>query len=285
MSEKGKSALVIQGGSLRSIFTSGVLDAFMANRFDPFDIYIGVSGGAMCLSFYLTKQYKTTHDIMMGASQDSNFISIRQFFYEEGYVNLAYLQEFTEKNHPLDVEAGMEHLTGRSFEAVATNMETGDPVYLRPNAENWKLHLKASSTLPFFTKGYCTVDNQKLMDGGWSDPIPVKAAIARGATKIAVIRTLPQDYELTWSYLGVLGSYIHRNNPGLAKRFSHDYEIYNDTIRFMKNPPEGIEIHQISPTDFLKTGSYSTALDKLKHDYRWGMEQGNDFLRNFGERF
>ena len=55
---KGKTALLIQGGALKSIFTAGVLDAFIAARFDPFDIYIGVSGGSMCLSYYLTQDYK-----------------------------------------------------------------------------------------------------------------------------------------------------------------------------------------------------------------------------------
>ena len=53
-----KISLVIEGGGFKSVFSAGVLDAFLINQFNPFDIYIGVSSGAMCLSYYLANQYK-----------------------------------------------------------------------------------------------------------------------------------------------------------------------------------------------------------------------------------
>ena len=36
-----KIALVIEGG-FKSVFSAGVLDAFIINNFNPFDIYLGV---------------------------------------------------------------------------------------------------------------------------------------------------------------------------------------------------------------------------------------------------
>ena len=58
-----KIALVIQGGTLRTIFTAGVLDGFMSLRFFPFQYMVGVSGGAMCLAYYVSRQRKCAYDI------------------------------------------------------------------------------------------------------------------------------------------------------------------------------------------------------------------------------
>jgi len=59
MNKKEKIALVIEGGGFKYVFYAGVLDAFLINKFNPFDIYISVSSGAMCLSYYVANQYKT----------------------------------------------------------------------------------------------------------------------------------------------------------------------------------------------------------------------------------
>ena len=63
MDKKEKIALVIEGGGFKSVFSAGVLDAFLMNKFNPFDIYIGVSSGSMSLSYYITGQYKTYFSI------------------------------------------------------------------------------------------------------------------------------------------------------------------------------------------------------------------------------
>ncbi len=49
-----KSALVVEGGAMRGIFASGVLDIFMKNEFMPYDFAIGVSAGASNLLGYLS---------------------------------------------------------------------------------------------------------------------------------------------------------------------------------------------------------------------------------------
>ncbi len=280
-----KAALVVQGGALRSVFTSGVLDAFLACNFNPFQSYIGVSGGAMCLSFYLSEQYKVTFQIMSQIAQDDRFINFKHLFRDEGYVNLSFLEQFTNEHYSLQVDKALAFLQERTFEVVTTNMENGEAEYLTPTAENWMRCLRASSTLPFLTRGYCRLDGMKLMDGGWSDPIPVQRMVQQGMDKVVVIRTLPKDHRLEWSFMGLLGGYYHRGNPGLAKRFSEDYEYYNATIDFLNDPAHADKIIQIAPEDFLKTGTYSTSPEKLYHDYRWGLEQGMDFIHQYGHLF
>lgn len=275
-------ALVIQGGSLRSIFTSGVLDAFLEMDYNPFDGYIGVSGGAMCLSYYLSKQKGATRKIISDISQDPRFINIWNAFSDEGYVNLAYLEEYSQSRFPLDINTALKSIKDKYFGVVATNIADGEPVYLKPAKGSWMECLNATATLPFFTRGTTDLGKLRLMDGGWSDPIPVKKAYALGARKIVAIRTVPTDYKQDWSLLGVFGGFYHRTNSDLSWRFNKDYEYYNDSVDFANNPPEGCTIYQIAPPHILKTKDYKATPASCKSDYHLGYRMGKLFIERLG---
>ena len=47
--ENKKTALIIEGGGQRGVFSFGITDTFIARNYDPFDIYIGVSNGVAVL--------------------------------------------------------------------------------------------------------------------------------------------------------------------------------------------------------------------------------------------
>ena len=61
MNEKGvfagKKVLILEGGGFKTSFTGGVLDAFRSVSFDPFQSYIGVSGGSIAISYFLSNKY------------------------------------------------------------------------------------------------------------------------------------------------------------------------------------------------------------------------------------
>ena len=270
-----KMALVIQGGTLRSIFTAGVLDGFMSLRFFPFHYMAGVSGGAMCLSYYITRQRKCAYDILLNIFNDDEFISWKNIFSEEGMINLDYLIKYAKQNHPTDLKKFRRFSKNRLIEIVTTSYYTGKPIYIVPNTQNVFDVIKASSTLPFLTKGIQIVDDKiKLLDGGWSDPIPVRRAISLGYKEIVVIRTYPKEHRENWTYMSKFGSYWHKNNPDLSNLFDTDYEIYNEVADFLDKDHSPIKIHQIIPDDYLATTSYSTNKKKLQIDYRYGFELG-----------
>ena len=76
MKKQEKIALVIEGGGFKSVFSAGVLDAFLINKFQPFDIYIGVSSGAMCLSYYVANQYKAYFSLSKEVSVDEEILKL-----------------------------------------------------------------------------------------------------------------------------------------------------------------------------------------------------------------
>lgn len=52
----GTSALIVEGGAMRSVFSAGLLDGFLEKSFNPFDRYYGVSAGVSNLAAFLAEQ-------------------------------------------------------------------------------------------------------------------------------------------------------------------------------------------------------------------------------------
>ena len=281
MDKKEKIALVIEGGGFKSVFSAGVLDAFIMNKFNPFDIYIGVSSGAMSLSYYITGQYKTYFSISKEISVNEEFLSYKHAFSEEGYMDLKFLSRYAKKNNPLELQNLKESIENKQFYIVATNLNNGKSVYLEPNKKTIYRCLRATSSLPFFTKGKCTINGIDLMDGGWSDPIPAKSAIDFGANKIIVIRPNPLGYKINGlSYLGLLAGYWWKNNKKVRDSFFKEHNNYNEAVDFLTKKHKNIEILQICPDNSLKSGLVGTKIEDLTQDYHCGLEKGMDFLND-----
>ena len=277
------NALVVEGGALRTVFSSGVLDAFMTYGYDPFDIYIGVSGGSMSMSYFLSDQYRDIFEIILKVSRDERFMGLKNLLYQDGYINLSYLLNFSESNYRFKREKAVKHLKNKKIEIVATQLSDNKTIYLRPNKSNWLTCMKASATLPFLTKGYCWVDGVKYMDGGWSDPIPAKRALDLGAKKIVIIRSQPLKYKSQFGYVHRLGKLLNQKNPALAKQLEKEHLVYNKCLHFI-NGKHKSKIIQIAPPDFLKTTAFSASPDTLMYDYRTGLDMAIQFLHKHGKK-
>ncbi|MDC0249749.1 patatin-like phospholipase family protein, partial [Flavobacteriales bacterium] len=234
MDRKEKIALVIEGGGFKSVFSAGVLDSFLMNKFNPFDIYIGVSSGAMALSYYITNQYKTYFSLSKEVSMNNKFLSYTHALSEQGYMDLKFLAEYAKKNNPLELQNLKESTENKQFYIVGTSLDNGKAIYLQPTKQNIYKCLRATSSLPFFTKGKCKINGADLMDGAWSDPIPVKSAADFGASKIIVIRPHPLGHKVNGlSYLGLLAGYWWKNKPELRDNFFKEDNKYNEAVDFL----------------------------------------------------
>ena len=143
MEEKEKLALVIEGGGFKSVFSAGVLDAFLMNKFNPFDIYIGVSSGAMCLSYYVANQYKAYFSLSKEVSINKKFLSYRHALSEQGYMDLNFLSKYAKEHNPLDLQNIKESTENKELYIVATNLEN-QGVTIHHNASLLRLEKKGS---------------------------------------------------------------------------------------------------------------------------------------------
>ena len=123
-------ALIVEGGGFKSGFTAGILDSFIMNGYDPFQLYLGISGGAMNITSYVSRQYKRNINIISSMSKNTNFISIVRFIKGGNYMELKYLLEVTEKKYPFDIGAANKYLKDADCRVVVTNYLNGNSAYL-----------------------------------------------------------------------------------------------------------------------------------------------------------
>jgi predicted patatin/cPLA2 family phospholipase len=269
----------MEGGGMRGIFTAGVLDAFLEEGFDHFDLYLGVSAGACNLSSYLAGQHGRNYRIFTVQMRHPEFMSLKKYIRGGHYMDLDWLWEAFQREDPLDYVAAHENTRGKEVVFVCTSVDSGKPVYLMPDREDWLLHLKASSSLPFFYKSFQRVNSELLSDGGIADPIPVIEAFRRGARKIYVIRTKPADFVRFGGGWSSITSFLYRKTPAFREAIKRAVEPYERAVTFIKSPPDGVEIVHIAPPVTMKCGRLTQDLDKLNHDYRLGTEAGRKIVR------
>lgn len=70
-----KVALIAEGGGQRGIFTAGVLDAWLEQEYDPFDLFIGTSAGSQNLTSYLARQKGYAKRLIRGLSRHKRFFN------------------------------------------------------------------------------------------------------------------------------------------------------------------------------------------------------------------
>jgi len=278
-----KEALVAEGGGFRNIFSAGVLDAFISTKFDPFDVYIGVSGGAMALSSFVSRQYKRNYKIITEIAAHPDFLSAKRYISGGDFVGLDLLIDIENKVYPFDRESALMNITGKDFIIVCTDVDSGQPYYARPAKENWDNYLKASGALPLFIRKPIKLRENRFLDGALSSPLPVSRALELGAQRITVIRTHPQGYvenTIENTIETIISSYLYSDLPMLQKIIKEHVGIYNASIELIENPPKGVEIVQIAPPETLESGVALHTRKSLREDYRLGLELGLDFVKN-----
>ena len=114
------AALVLEGGAMRGLYTSGILDVLLKKDIQ-FKTVIGVSAGSLSGANYVSKQYKRTYNINTQYRDDKEYISMANVLKKESIINLDFL--FADHGptwHNFDVKAYERSET--NFAVVATEL-------------------------------------------------------------------------------------------------------------------------------------------------------------------
>jgi predicted patatin/cPLA2 family phospholipase len=283
MSNKsGKTALVVEGGGMRGIFAAGILHAFGEKGFDPFDLYIGVSAGACHLASHLAGQNDRNFDITLRYALNPEFINLWRFLRGGHLMNLDWMWEQTITNCRLNLKYLFENLRAKNKEyfVVATSMQTGEALYLKPDENTLEDYLKISSSIPVFYRSLLQANNEPATDGGIADSIPVREAHRLGATDITVIRSRPADYiKKHNSLILLIFSIYFRKYPRLVEKFRKRAKNYMDSVNFINNPPQGVRISELAPPGNSGVGRITRNEAILKANYEAGIEYGKRFMK------
>ncbi len=275
--KKTDFALVVEGGGMRGIFAAGILDVFIEKKFDPFDLYIGVSAGACNLASHLAGQYKRNFRIYTRLMTRHEFISKKKFIQGGHLMDLDYLWKTIDVEEPLDVDRIFSNKK-KKFIIVGTAVEQGIPLYIVPTISNCSECLKASSAVPLLYRGFLEVDSIHCVDGGVTDPIPVREAYQRGSRNIVVVRTRPPEYRKKKGLENYVSSYATRAWPKLSTAVKNQADTYSRCVDFILNPPEDATVVQIAPEKPLMTGRTTKKIESLLADYDAGRKSGEIFV-------
>jgi len=276
-----KTALVVEGGAMRGIFSAGIMDQFLEDQFNPFDIIIGVSAGSINAAAYLADHKGRNFEVYTNYSLHPGYISLKNFIKGKHFIDLDWLWQVTEKELPINTDLLFEK--DIDFEIGFTKNESGEAFFLNPNAENLSHYLKASCTIPLFYRNFLKVDGQIVSDGGVAAPIPVERAYEKGATRIMVLRSRPESYRMQNGFEFKLANLMFSKHKGLLEAIKNRYKVYNQSIDFMKNPPEGVEIIEICPPKHFKTTRFTQDYETLITDYEIGKKMGKVAIEKFNQ--
>ncbi|MBQ2583510.1 MAG: patatin family protein [Erysipelotrichaceae bacterium] len=212
-----KTALVLEGGGLRGVFSAGVIDCFLDHDI-RFDYVIGVSAGACNAMAILGKQKRYFWSIINTVSGRNSFYGVSQMVDSHRFVNLDKIfYEYTEQFH-FDFDTLMNNPA--EWEMVVSNIETGKAEYMTTrDLDRLRVIGKASCSLPIITDPV-NIDGQLYLDGGICDSIPIEHVLEKGFDRIVVVLTRKK------------GNYSHTNEPtkAIIRRI---YSAYPNLIKAM----------------------------------------------------
>ena len=190
-----KTALVLEGGALRTIYSSGVCDAFLDGGLPLPDYTLGVSAGIAYGVSYLSRQSRRNLQIVCHYVGDRRYMGWRNLAAPQNraYFGLKFAYE-TIPNEliPFDHDA-FEAYPGRA-EAVVTNLITGEAEYLPvPRRDEHNLLLQATCAIPLMFP-VIHIGGQPYLDGGCADAIPWRRAFREGCDRVVVVLTRERDY-------------------------------------------------------------------------------------------
>ncbi len=253
---------------MRGVFAAGVLDVFLEEKFDPFDLAVGVSAGACNLASHIAGQHGRNRRSYLDLMTRREFIDRRRFLARRSVVDLDWLWDALAECEPLDVQA----IARRPIEVlvVTTSRRTGEAVYLRPGPEEMAEALKASSALPLLYRPGIALGGEPLADGGVADPIPVEEAYRRGARRILVVRTRPAAVVKTDDMSARLMAWMFRREPAFAKAIRLTAARYQQAVAFLTQPPADCQVVHVAPPALMATKRTTQDRPVLERDYEMG---------------
>ena len=276
--EADKIGLVLEGGGMRGLYTSGVLDFFMEeNLFFPY--VIGVSAGACNALSYISRQKGRNREININYANDPRYINLKNLFLGKGIFGMDFI--FNDiPNHLLPFEYDKFNQAKERFVVPTTDCISGETVYFEKNiCRDLFTAVKASSSMPIASK-MVIMEGKFLLDGGISDPIPVLKSMQDGNSRNVIILTRDEGYRKKPSRARYITNILYSRYEELAKAIEDRYKVYNQTLDYIEEAENEGRFFVIRPQKPVKIKRIERNPIKLQELYEAGY---NDAKANYEE--
>lgn len=218
--DDARVVLLIEGGSSRGAYSSGMTIAIEQLGLLPmFDAVYGSSAGALNGAWLLcgradaTKHAWWDRTIMRGTIEPRRILRGRPVVDTEFLVHTVYTRIM-----PMGFQEVLDNPV--EFHPISTDARTGQPTDLHEHLHDQaglQAALRASTAMPLLAGKPIEIDGRRYIDAGVSESVPIRTALAQGATHVVALRTKRLD-EVTTAPSGVerlvLSRWFARNAPG-----------------------------------------------------------------------
>jgi predicted patatin/cPLA2 family phospholipase len=261
--------LVLEGGGLRGVYTSGVLRFFM-DKGIMFPYVVGVSMGACNGANYISGQPERNRIVNIDFVNDPRYLSYRRLLLKGELFGM----DFIFNTIPFSlVPFDMNTFLGKKVKFVmgVTDCETGDAVYFekRELGDDCMDIFRATCSLPFLEKPV-HYKGKVFMDGGVADPIPIQKSLDDGNRRNVLILTRPKDYRKKSSYLYLLARFRYPKFKGLQSVLAVRHKKYNKTMNMIDELERSGKAVAIRPARTIKAGRVERNKKKLHVVYDQG---------------
>ncbi|MBP3235244.1 MAG: patatin family protein [Eubacterium sp.] len=262
--------LVLEGGGMRGIYTSGILDEMLL-RGVKVDGLLGVSAGIIHGISYVSEQYARNIRYFVKYRSDKRFMSIASFL-KSGDVceeDFCYHQ-IPDELSPLDYDKFLENAEKIKVYSVATNLENGKAEYIRITDVKKQMDaVRASASLPLVSR-IVEYDGMKLLDGGSSDSIPLEASEKLGFDRNIVVLTRPLGFEKKPDRTIPVMKRVYSEYPEYLKTCENRYIEYNRELEYVKEAEESGRAFVLRPSRTIKISRSEGDIEKIKRMYKLG---------------
>lgn len=274
-----KTALVLEGGGMRGVFTSGVLDAFMKHDL-TFPYIVAVSAGACNGMSYVSHQPRRARISNIDYLARYKYIGLRHLVTQGCIFDRELLYDkFPNQYLPFDFDTFFS--SPMTFEMVTTNCLTGQPMYLSERHDRQRALdiVRASSSLPFVSK-IVDVDGIPMLDGGIVDSIPLQHAIDMGHPSNVLVLTRNRGYRDTGKDMKI-PRFIYRKYPRLRVVLSHRLAAYNAQLEYVERMEDEGRVICIRPERPMEVDRIEKDIAKLERLYEEGFALGERFCEKY----
>lgn len=269
------TGLVLEGGGMRGVFTSGVLDAFMKHGV-YFRYVVAVSAGACNGMSYISRQPRRARLSNIDFLTQYGYIGWRHLL-KQGCIfdqELLY-DKFPNEYLPFDFDTFFQW--SATFEMVTTNCLTGQAEYLTESNDRQRSLdiVRASSSLPYVSK-IVMVDGIPMLDGGIVDSIPVMRSMETGHPQNVVILTRNKGYR-SKERDRKIPPFVYKKYPRLRVALSHRVAAYNEQLELVERLERLGKVVCIRPQRPMEVGRMEKDIGRLERLYQEGFMLGNAF--------
>ena len=224
-------SLVLEGGTFRTVFTMGILDALLEEGIMMPHVS-GVSAGITYAGSYISQQKDRNIHIIKTYRNDKRYVGMRNFVTDRSLFGLKFAYDkLVNELVPFDWETFRAY-KGKMAVGV-TNARTGEIEYMDGiQMDKGCRALQATCAIPLLFPAI-ELNGQYYYDGGVCEPITIRRAEQDGYRKHIIILTREKGYRKEQDRSNIMAArMLKKRFPNMVRPLLTRHDYYNSQVAY-----------------------------------------------------